>query len=105
MTHDDVLVGYRRRQFTLAEEIGVRLACRAIGVARSTYYALKPKLERYGLDGLRVTRAPPPPHAQPDRPPSRAADPRLCAGPSTFRVAADLGRAGPLQVGRDPRRA
>ncbi len=54
MTHDDVLVGYRRRQFTLAEEIGVRLACRAIGVARSTYYALKPKLERYGLDGLRV---------------------------------------------------
>jgi hypothetical protein len=27
MSHDDVLVGYRRRLFTLAEEIGVRPAC------------------------------------------------------------------------------
>jgi len=55
MTHDDVLFGYRLRLFTLAEELGnVSEACRQMGVARSTYYAWKPKLERYGLDGLRV---------------------------------------------------
>jgi transposase InsO family protein len=55
MTHDDVLFGYRLRLFTLAEELGnVSQACRQMGVARSTYYAWKPKLERYGLDGLRV---------------------------------------------------
>ena len=55
MTHDDVLFGYRLRLFTLAGELGnVAEACRRMGVARSTYYAWKPKLERYGLDGLRV---------------------------------------------------
>jgi transposase len=55
MTEDDVLFGFRLRLFTLAEELGnVSQACRAMGVARSTYYAWKPKLERYGLDGLRV---------------------------------------------------
>ena len=36
MTHDDVLTGYRRRLFTLADEIGVRPACRAMGVHHST---------------------------------------------------------------------
>lgn len=55
MTHDDVLFGYRLRLFTLAEELGsVSAACRQMGVARSTYYVWKRKLERYGLDGLRV---------------------------------------------------
>jgi transposase InsO family protein len=55
MTHDDVLFGFRLRLFTLAQELGnVTQACRQMGVARSTYYAWKPKLERYGLDGLRV---------------------------------------------------
>ena len=55
MTHDDVLFGFRLRLFTLAEELGnVSEACRQMGVARSTYYAWKPKLERYGLDGLRI---------------------------------------------------
>lgn len=55
MTHDDVLFGYRLRLFTLAEELGsVSEACRQMGIARSTYYRWKPKLERYGLDGLRV---------------------------------------------------
>jgi transposase InsO family protein len=55
MTDDDVLFGYRLRLFTLAEELGsVSEACRQMGVARSTYYVWKPKLERYGLDGLRV---------------------------------------------------
>jgi transposase InsO family protein len=55
MTHDDVLFGYRLRLFTLAEELGnVSAACRQMGISRSTYYAWKPRLERYGLDGLRV---------------------------------------------------
>jgi transposase InsO family protein len=55
MTHDDVLFGYRLRLFTLAEELGnVTEACRQMGISRSTYYAWKPRLERYGLDGLRV---------------------------------------------------
>jgi transposase InsO family protein len=55
MTDDDVLFGYRLRLFTLAEELGsVSEACRQMGVARSTYYVWKRKLDRYGLDGLRV---------------------------------------------------
>ena len=55
MTDDDVLFGYRLRLFTLAEELGnVSEACRRMGVDRSTYYRLKPKLERYDFDGLRV---------------------------------------------------
>ncbi len=44
MTEDDVLFGFRLRLFTLAQELGsVSEACRAMGVARSTYYAWKPK--------------------------------------------------------------
>ena len=55
MTDDDVLFGYRLRLFTLADELGnVSEACRRMGVDRSTYYRWKPKLDRYGLDGLRV---------------------------------------------------
>ena len=55
MSHDDVLSGFRLRLFTLAEELGnASEACRQMGVARSTYYAWKRRLERYGLDGLRV---------------------------------------------------
>lgn len=55
MTDDDVLFGYRLRLFTLAEELGnVSEACRQMGVDRSTYYRWKPRLERYGLDGLRI---------------------------------------------------
>ena len=41
MSEDDVLFGYRLRLFTLAEEIGVRGACRAMGVHHSTYYRWK----------------------------------------------------------------
>lgn len=55
MTHDDVLFGFRLRLFTLAEELdNISEACRQMGVSRSTYYEWRPKLERYGLDGLRV---------------------------------------------------
>jgi transposase InsO family protein len=55
MTEDDVLFGQRLRLFTLAEELGnVSEACRLMGFHRSTYYALKRKVDRFGLEALRV---------------------------------------------------
>jgi hypothetical protein len=54
VSHDDVLVGYRRRLFTLADEIGVRPACRAMGVHHSTYYRWKKRVDRWGLEALNV---------------------------------------------------
>ena len=54
MSDDDVLVGYRRRLFTLAEEIGVRPACRAMGVHHSTDYRWKRQVDRWGLEALNV---------------------------------------------------
>jgi transposase InsO family protein len=54
MSHDAVLFGYRLRLFTLADEIGVRPACRQMGVHHSTYYRLKAKVDRFGLEALRV---------------------------------------------------
>ena len=55
MTEHDVLVGYRLRLFTLAEELGnVSAACRAMGVDRSTYYRLKKRVDRWGLEALNV---------------------------------------------------
>jgi transposase InsO family protein len=42
------------RLFTLADEIGVRPACRAMGVHHSTYYRLKRKVDRWGLEALRI---------------------------------------------------
>jgi transcriptional regulator of acetoin/glycerol metabolism len=47
LTEHDVLVGFRLRLFTLADELGnVSAACRAMGVDRSTYYRLKAKVDR-----------------------------------------------------------
>ena len=40
MSHDDVLFGYHLRLFTLAEEIGVRPACRAMGVHHVIAFSL-----------------------------------------------------------------
>jgi transposase InsO family protein len=54
MSHDDVLFGYRLRLFTLAEEIGVRPACRQMGVHHSTFYRWKAKVDRWGLEALRI---------------------------------------------------
>jgi transposase InsO family protein len=54
MSHDDVLFGYRLRLFTLAQELGVRPACRAMGVHHSTYYRWKKQVDRWGLEALRV---------------------------------------------------
>jgi transposase InsO family protein len=43
------------RLFTLADELGnVSEACRLMGFHRSTYYALKAKVDRWGLEALRV---------------------------------------------------
>jgi transposase len=50
-----VLVGFRLRLFTLADELGnVSAACRALGVHRSSYYRLKRKVDRWGLEALNV---------------------------------------------------
>jgi transposase InsO family protein len=50
-----VLVGFRLRLFTLADELGnVSAACRAMGVDRSTYYRLKRKVDRWGLEALNL---------------------------------------------------
>ena len=55
MTEDDVLFGQRVRLFTLAAELGnVSEACRLMGFHRSTYYALRRKADRWGLEALRV---------------------------------------------------
>jgi transposase InsO family protein len=53
VSDDDVLYGYRLRLFALADEIGVRAACRTMGVHHSTYYRWKPQVERAGLEMLR----------------------------------------------------
>ena len=55
MTEHDVLVGFRLRLFTLADELGnVSQACRLMGVHRSTFYRWKRQVDRWGLDALRV---------------------------------------------------
>lgn len=54
MSNDDVLFGYRLRLFSLASEIGVRAACRQMGIHHSTYYRWKKRVDREGLDALRV---------------------------------------------------
>jgi transposase InsO family protein len=55
MTEDDVLFGFRLRCFTLAEELGnVSEACRAMGIERSSYYRWKRKVDRWGVEALRV---------------------------------------------------
>jgi transposase InsO family protein len=53
MSQDDVLFGYRLRLFALAGEVGVRAACRAMGVHHSTYYRWAAKVQRWGLEALR----------------------------------------------------
>jgi transposase InsO family protein len=53
VSDDDVLYGYRLRLFALAAEIGVRAACRAMGVHHSTYYRWRGRVDRWGLEALR----------------------------------------------------
>ena len=55
MTEHDVLVGFGLRVFTLADELGnVSAACRAMGVDRSTFYRWKHRVDRWGLEALKV---------------------------------------------------
>jgi hypothetical protein len=55
VTEHDVLVGYRLRLFTLADELGsVSQACRMMGVHRSTNYRWKRQVDRCGLEALNV---------------------------------------------------
>ncbi len=60
MSQDDVLFGCRLRLFALAGEIGVRPACRAMGVHHSTYYRWKGRVNRWGVEALRVRERGPP---------------------------------------------
>jgi transposase InsO family protein len=54
MSDHDVLFGFRLRLFALAGELGVRQACRVMGVHHSTYYRWKQRVDRWGLEALRV---------------------------------------------------
>lgn len=67
MTQDDALFRFRVRLLSLAQEVGVRAACRAMGVHHSTYYRWKRQADRFGLDILRPRerRAPRMPNATP----------------------------------------
>ncbi len=53
MTQDDALFRFRVRLLGLAQEIGVRGACRAMGVHHSSYYRWKGQADRFGLEILR----------------------------------------------------
>jgi transposase InsO family protein len=53
LTQDDALFRFRVRVLSLAQEIGVRAACRAMGVHHSSYYRWKGQADRFGLDILR----------------------------------------------------
>ncbi|MCH8230268.1 MAG: transposase [Chloroflexi bacterium] len=46
LINDDALFHFRVRLFSLAGEVGVRAACRAMGVHHSTYYRWKRQVER-----------------------------------------------------------
>ena len=95
MSEDDVLFGYRLRLFALAGEIGVRPACRAMGVHHSTYYRWAEKVERWGLEALRPQGAAAAADAEPARPASGAADRRVRARPAgvrSERISAELAR-------------
>jgi transposase InsO family protein len=67
LTQDDALFRFRVRLFGLAEEIGVRAACRAMGVHHSTYYRWRRQVRRFGLEILRPRerRSPRMPNATP----------------------------------------
>ncbi|MBJ7603622.1 MAG: helix-turn-helix domain containing protein [Candidatus Dormibacteraeota bacterium] len=53
MSNDDVLYRFRLRVLALAEEVGVRQACRMMQVHRSTLYRWRRQAELYGPELLR----------------------------------------------------
>ena len=55
MSEHDVLFGFRLRLLALAQELdNVSEACRLMDVNRSMYYRLKKRVDRWGLEALRV---------------------------------------------------
>ena len=92
-SHDDVLFGYRLRLLTLAQEIGVRPARRAMGVHHSTYYRWKERSTAgawrpCGSESVKRPRMPNQigPHLE-------QRIPRLRPGAAGVRTLADLRRA------------
>jgi transposase InsO family protein len=67
LTQDDALFRFRVRLLGLAQEIGVRAACRTMGVHHSSYYRWKGQSDRFGLEILRPRerRRPQMPNATP----------------------------------------
>jgi transposase InsO family protein len=53
LTTDDALFRFRLRVFALAEEVGVRAACRVFGIHPSTFYRWRALALRFGLEMLR----------------------------------------------------
>ncbi len=100
MSHDDVLFGYRLRLFTLAEELGVRPACRAMGVHHSTYYRLKARVDRWGLEALRIRERRRPRSPAADRPP-RAVHCHFPLGQPGF-APRRIAPSSPRESGRHP---
>ena len=94
MSDDDVLFGFRLRLFSLAGEIGVRPACRAMGVHHSTYYRWKRRVDRWGLEAWRVRerRRPRMPTSW-DRTSSSGSSPSRSPTPAgPLRISAELAR-------------
>jgi hypothetical protein len=104
VTEQDVLVGFRLRLFTLAEELGnVSAACRATGVDRSTLFtARKAKVATAGAWRRCACANGGAPDAEPDRTASGATDHRVCARAPRLRAAAHQRRARAGEVGRPP---
>ena len=95
MTKDDVLFGYRQQLFAEAARTTVSEACRRFGVHRSTYYAWKRQVDRYGLEVLRPRerRRPQMPNQLPKMVEERIVSFSLAhPGLGPRRVASELGR-------------
>lgn len=68
MTPDDIITQRRQRVLHLADELGnISEACRLVGVSRTSFYAWRRDVERYGTDALRpkARRKPQLPNATP----------------------------------------
>ena len=76
MTLEEKVHLQRLRSFRRAEELGnVSEACREAGVARSLYYQLRDRYQKYGSDGLHPKHR----RGRPGRPPALDAQiERLC---------------------------
>jgi transposase InsO family protein len=101
VTEHDVLVGYRLRLFTVAEELGnVSAACRAMDVDRSTYYRLKKRVDRWGLEALNVRERRRPRMPNQIGPHLEQRIIALRPRSSRLRAQTHQRRAGPREVGR-----